>query len=188
VASFRTASWIPPDGLRRAVNAALPDDVAVLSVEEVPEGFHARADARGKEYAYRIARGEVLSPFDAPFAAHVRGPLEVAAMRRAAALLAGRHDFTSFCAADTEVEDRVRSIAGWDLVDEGPYLTYRVRGDGFLRHMVRTLAGTLIEVGRGRIAADAIPEVLAAGDRRRAGPCAPARGLVLERVLYGEEG
>ena len=186
VASFRTASRIPPEGLRRGLNDRLPEDVAVLAVEEVPDSFHARADARGKEYCYRVTRDDVVSPFDAPFVAQVRGPLDLAAMRDASARLVGRHDFTSFCAAGTEIEDKARTIRLSTIEEDGAGLTYRVRGNGFLRHMVRTLAGTLIETGRGRIAPDAIPAILEGRDRRLAGPCAPARGLVLERVFYGE--
>jgi tRNA pseudouridine38-40 synthase len=186
VASFRTVSRIPPAGLRRGLNDLLPEDIAVMEVEEVPDGFHARADARGKEYCYRVIRDEVASPFESPYAAHVRGPLDVEAMRAAAARLVGRHDFTSFCAADTEIEDRVRTLAAATIETDGARLVCRVRGDGFLRHMVRTLAGTLIEAGRGRLAPDSIPAILAARDRRRAGPCAPARGLTLERVFYTE--
>ncbi len=186
VANFLTASRIPAEGLLRGLNARLPEDVRVLHVEEAAPGFQARRDARSKEYRYRIARARVVSPFDAPFAETVRGPLDVEAMRRAAAALEGRHDFTSFCAAACRVEDKVRRITVSRVEEDGDFLEYRVRADGFLQHMVRTLAGTLIEVGRGRLAGDAIPAILDRRDRRAAGPCAGARGLVLEKVFYGE--
>jgi tRNA pseudouridine38-40 synthase len=186
VASFTSACRIPPEGLRRGLNARLPEDIRVMLAEEAAPGFHARSDARGKEYRYRMTRAEVVSPFDAPFAAAVRGPLDLEAMGAAAAGLLGRHDFTSFCASECRVENKERTLHESRLVESGPFLEYRVRGDGFLQHMVRTLVGTLILVGRGRLAPGAIPSILAARDRRAAGPCAPPRGLVLEKVFYGE--
>lgn len=187
VANFLTASRIPVEGLRRGLGDLLPPDVAVLRAEEAPESFQARADARGKEYLYRISRAEVVSPFDAPFVVPVRGRLDVGAMRDAARRLAGTHDFTSFCPADSEIEDRVRTLKVSEVSEDGEEVRYRVVGDGFLRHMVRTVAGTLILVGRGRLDPGAIPGILGGRDRRLAGPVAPARGLVLERVFYGEE-
>jgi tRNA pseudouridine38-40 synthase len=186
VASFLSASTIPPEGLRRGSNARLPEDIRIMRAEEAPPGFHARADARGKEYRYRIARAEVVSPFDAPFAAAVRGPLDLQAMRAAAAGFEGRHDFTSFCPAECRLENKERTISESRLEESGPFLEYRVRGEGFLQHMVRTLVGTLILVGKGRVSPAAIPAILEARDRRAAGPCAPPRGLVLERVFYEE--
>ena len=187
VANFMTASRIPPEGLLRGLNARLPDDVGVLEAREAPPGFHARADARGKEYHYRIARADVVSPFDAPFVCAVRGRLDPEAMREAAAAFLGANDFTSFCAAACRVESRVRTVTLSRLDEEGPFLDFRVRADGFLQHMVRTMAGTLIEIGRGIIRRDAIPRILEARDRRAAGPCAAARGLTLERVFYEGE-
>lgn len=188
VANFQTASRIPVDGLVRGLNPLLPIDIAVLSAREVQESFHARSDARGKEYRYRISRAEVVTPFDAPFVNPVRGPLDIAAMRAAAGHLVGRHDFTSFCPADSEIQDKTRTLSVSEVVEDGPEVHYRVVGDGFLRHMVRTLAGTLILVGRGRLDSGTIPSIVGARDRRRAGPVAPARGLVLEQVFYREAG
>jgi tRNA pseudouridine38-40 synthase len=186
VANFATAARIPGEGLRRGLNDLLPEDIAVMRVEEAPESFHARADARGKEYLYRISRAEVVSPFDAPFVATVRGDLDVEAMRRAARLVRGTHDFTSFCPVDSEIVDRVRTLSVSEVSGVGPEIHYRVIGSGFLRHMVRTLAGTLILAGRGRLDPGSVPRILEARDRRQAGPVAPARGLCLERVLYEE--
>ena len=187
VANFLTGSRIPVEGLMRGLNARLPLDIAVLRAEEVAQSFHARSGARGKEYRYRISRAEVVSPFEAPFVTPVRGRLDLVAMREAARHFLGRHDFASFCPADSEIEDKARSLTVSEVVEDGAEVHYRVVGDGFLRHMVRTLAGTLILVGRGRLDAGAVPVILKARDRRRAGPVAPARGLVLERVFYGEE-
>ncbi len=186
VANFLTASRIPVQGLLRGLNARLPVDVAVMQAEETAESFHARADARGKEYLYRISRAGVVSPFDAPFVAPVHSRLDVEAMRRAARHVLGTHDFTSFCPADSEIEDKVRSLTVSDVTESGAEVLYRVVGNGFLRHMVRTIAGTLLLVGRGRLDAGAIPLILKARDRRQAGPVSPARGLVLERVIYEE--
>jgi tRNA pseudouridine38-40 synthase len=188
VASFSTGCRVPLDGLRRGINARLPEDIRALVVEEVPEGFHARSDARGKEYRYRITRAPIVSPFEAPFVTPVRPPLDVGRMRQAAVRLEGRHDFTSFCPANCEIEDRTRAIALSRVEEAGDEIVYHVRGDGFLRHMVRTIVGTLVEAGRGRLEPDAIGSVIDARDRRRAGPCAPARGLVLVRVFYDGEG
>jgi tRNA pseudouridine38-40 synthase len=185
VANFATACAIPPAGLRRGLNAILPPDIAVLEVEEAPPEFHARANARAKDYRYRIVVGEVVSPFDAPFVLQVRGGLDVAAMRAAAGRLLGTHDFSSFCLAGTEVESRVRTLHLSEVAVEGPAIEYRVRGEGFLRHMVRTIVGTLVDVGKGRRRPEEIGAILAARDRRAAGPSAAARGLVLDRVIYG---
>jgi tRNA pseudouridine38-40 synthase len=187
VGNFPTGARIPVEGLRRGLNARLPADIAVMRVEEAPESFHARADARGKEYLYRFSRAEVVSPFDAPFVAPVRGRLDVEAMGRAAAHLVGTHDFTSFCPANSEIEDKIRTLTLSEIAVSGPEVRYRVVGSGFLRHMVRTLAGTLLLVGRGQLDTGAVPTILAGRDRRLAGPVAPACGLCLERVLYEEE-
>ena len=150
----------------------------------MPEQFQARADALGKVYCYRIALGRVVSPFDAPFVLPIRGALDLERMQDAASRFEGRHDFQSFCPASCDLEDKRRTIMSSRLREDGEFLEYRVRGDGFLRHMVRTIVGTLIQVGRGLRAPAAIEEILAARNRGAAGPCAPARGLVLERVIY----
>jgi tRNA pseudouridine38-40 synthase len=186
VASFTTERRMPLDGLRRGLNARLPEDIRVLAAEPVADAFHARSDARGKEYAYRYSRGEVTSPFRAPFVCPVRGRLDLDAMRRGAAGFEGRHDFTSLAPASIELEDRVRTITSIGIEDEGEEVVLRVRGDGFLRHMVRTIAGTLLDIAGGRRDAADVPGLLEARDRRAAGPCAPARGLTLVRVFYAE--
>ncbi len=186
VANFLTGSRIPLEGLRRGINARLPEEIRVLLVEEVPLDFQSRADATSKEYCYRVACGDLVSPFEAPFVTLVRGRLDAQAMHEAARGLVGRHDFTSFCPANCRLENRTRTILKSSVDADGDRIEYRVQGEGFLRHMVRTIAGTLIEVGRGRLPAGAMGTILAARDRRAAGPCAPARGLVLEGVCYGE--
>jgi tRNA pseudouridine38-40 synthase len=184
VANFPTASRIPLAGLRRGLNARLPGAIRVLEVEEVSPGFQARSAARGKEYRYRIVCGEVVSPFEAPFVTFVRGRLEARDMDEAARRFVGRHDFRSFCPADCRPESTMRTILESRVEAQGDRLEYLVHGEGFLRHMVRTMAGTLIQIGRGLHPPSAVEAILAARDRRAAGPCAPASGLVLERVIY----
>jgi len=188
VASFTTERTVPLDGLRRGLNARLPEDIRVLEAMHVADSFHARSDARGKEYAYRYSRGEVTSPFRAPFVCPVRGRLDLDAMRRGAAAFEGRHDFTSLAPSSIELDDRVRTITSVRIEEQGDEVILRVQGDGFLRHMVRTIAGTLLEIARGVRDAGDVPRILAARDRRAAGPCAPARGLTLVRVFYAEAG
>ena len=188
VASFATQRVVPLDGLRRGLNARLPEDIRVLETEQVGDSFHARSDARGKEYAYRYSRGEVTSPFRAPFVCPVRGRLDLDAMRRGAAGFEGRHDFSSLAPSSIELEDRVRTIRSLRIEEEGDEVVLKVQGDGFLRHMVRTIAGTLLDIARGVREAGEVPGILAARDRRAAGPCAPARGLTLVQVFYAEAG
>ena len=173
-----------PSGLVHGTNHRLPEDVRVLAARRMPAGFHARKHAAGKEYAYRLRREPVLSPLDAPFAVRAEARLDVAAMAAAAARLVGRHDFSAFALAGGGHRSPVRRIlsAGWE--EDGPALTFRVRGDGFLRGMVRALVGTLLEVGRGRRGVDDLAALLTGGDRAQAGATAPAHGLSLERVFY----
>jgi tRNA pseudouridine38-40 synthase len=170
----------------RALNAHLPPDLAVVAIEEAAPTFHARFDASGKLYRYRIWNGAVRSPLRARFSHHVPQALDVAAMATAAALLAGTHDFASFQAAGSDVEDSVRTL--WRVEAIGNPrgdVSLELEGTGFLRHMVRNVAGTLLEIGLGRRAPAQMSAILEARDRTVAGPTAPARGLVLVRVDYG---
>ena len=187
VANFTTERLLPLTGLRRGLNARLPETIRILEATEAEPGFHARTDARLKEYRYCISRAEVVSPFRAPFVLPVHGPLDPAAMRDAAARFIGSHDFTSFAPADCALEDRVRRVTSASVEVKGEEIEFTVRASGFLRHMVRTMAGTLLAVGRGQIQPGEIDRILAARDRRAAGPRAAARGLTLMRVYYGEE-
>jgi len=187
VANFSTECRIPLAGLRSGLNARLPEDIRILETAEAEPGFHARSWARGKEYRYTMVRAEVVSPFEAPRVMLLHGALDVPAMADAATRFEGRHDFTSFCPAATELDDKTRRIFTSRIEEDGDRLTYVVRGEGFLRHMVRTIVGTLVAVGRRRIGAADIASILAARDRRSAGPCAPARGLTLMRVEYDGE-
>jgi tRNA pseudouridine38-40 synthase len=175
--------------LVHGTNALLPDDVRVLAAAPAPSGFHARKHALAKEYRYRLHRASVLSPLDAPFALRIDPGLDVGALREAAALLVGRHDFTAFAKLGGSGTDPVRTdpwrrLDAAEWIEEGPALTFRVVGEGFLRGMVRALVGTLLEVGRGRRSLDAFAALLAGRPRGEAGPNVPAHGLVLERVDY----
>jgi len=184
VASAEVTFDHDPATVARALNSQLPEDVRVLEVVEAAEGFHARFSARSKTYAYRIRISEVADPFDRAYAWHVRSPLDLEAMRRAAALLIGTHDFAAFQSAGTEVRTTVRTIHRSEVGHEPGLITYEIAGDGFLRHMVRAIVGTLVEIGRGRWPSQTMADVLASGARTGAGPTAPACGLFLVRVDY----
>ena len=187
-ASTRSARWppstsitpFPPPNLRRAINRLLPPAIRILSAAEVDAAFHPRFDAIAKTYEYRILRGETCPPFDWPYVHHYPYPLDEERMATLARAFAGEHDFTAFAAADDrdrEGRSKVRTIFSSVLERTAGRLTYRVRGSGFLKHMVRNIAGTLLEAGRGRLAAvDAIPP--------ECGPTLPAKGLFLMGVEY----
>jgi len=184
VAAFSMANPIPLLNLRRAVNRLLPPAIRVLLAEEVPADFHPRFHAIAKTYEYRIFRGEVCSPFEWPYVHHFPYPLDEDRMTRLAAAIAGERDFSAFAAADdrdAEGRSKVRTIFSSVLERSTDRLVYRVRGSGFLKHMVRNLAGTLIEAGKGRI--DNLDEL-----PPRSGPTAPAKGLFLVSVEYGTRG
>jgi tRNA pseudouridine38-40 synthase len=181
VAAFTIENPIPLDNLQRAVNRLLPPAIRILSVEQVHQDFHPRFDAIAKTYEYRILRSLICSPFERAWVYHHPYPLNDAAMITAARRLEGEHDFTAYAAADDhdgEGKSKVRTIFSSRLDRVGDRLVYRVRGSGFLKHMVRNIVGTLIEVGRGNIAAHALPEIA------KCGSTAPAQGLTLISVEY----
>jgi len=188
VASLRLAAGLDPETLLRALNAHLPEDVAVVACAAAPDGFDARRDASGKLYRYVIWNGVTASPLRRRRAWHVRGPLALSAMAEAAAHLRGSHDFASFAGAGSAVETTTRRLDRLDVTGApGSEVTVEAEGGGFLRHMVRNLVGTLVEVGLGRREPAEMPGLLAARDRTRAGPTAPACGLTLVRVDYPPE-
>jgi tRNA pseudouridine38-40 synthase len=184
VASVEVTSRIPALGFLRGLNSNLPRDVAVLDVADMPEGFNARRAARGKIYRYCIWNHPVRSPRRARAIWHVFAPLDVHAMREAAALLCGEHDFRAFRAADCERKTTVRLLRRFDVRREGALITCEVEGTAFLKNMVRILVGTLVSVGHGKMRAATIRELLTDGDRTQAGMTAPARGLTLATVIY----
>ena len=190
-ANFRLASPIPCPNLLHAVNDHLPDSIRVLSAREVPPEFHARHDAQSKIYRYQIYRGEICPPWLSRFVYPLAYPLAEDTMQEAARHLEGRRDFRSFASAEgdphPERKSSVRTVFFSVLERRGEELVYTIQGDGFLRHMVRNIVGTLLLVGRKRIPPQAIPGILAAANRSAAGPMAPARGLHLVRVIYPDE-
>jgi len=180
VAAFSMANPIPLPNLRRAVNRLLPPAIRVLTAEEAPAGFHPRFDCVSKMYEYRIFRGEVCSPFEYPYAHHYPYPLDMAPMVRLARAFEGEHDFTAFAASDdrdAEGGSKVRTVFASTLECAGERMIYRIRGSGFLKHMVRNVVGTLIEAGKGNIADLAVLPA-------KSGPTAPAKGLFLVRAEY----
>ena len=178
------AARFPLRGLVHGTNHLLPEDVRVLAAHRMAPGFHARRAALGKEYCYRLSRAAVLSPLDAPYAVRVPAGLDTAAMRRGAAVLVGRHDFSAFALAGGAHTQPCRTLTAAALEESGEELRFRVAGDGFLRGMVRALVGTLLEVGLGRRSPDDVAALLRGGSRGAAGATAPAHGLTLEKVLY----
>lgn len=184
VAHFAPSREIPLDGYRRGLNAMLPPEVRVLEAATVPESFHARKSARAKVYRYQIYLGEVCPPFQYRYCHHETRAVDLEAMARAGELLEGVHDFASFQASGSSVRTTLRRIHAVRVESDGPLVQIRVRGNGFLRCMVRNLAGTLLEVGLGSRPPSWVGEVLDARDRSAAGPTAPARGLFLVRVEY----
>ena len=199
VASFVLERTISPDAVVRAMNARLPAAVRVLDAAEVEPAFHARFAARAKTYRYRIWNGDIVSPFEGAYVWHVPAPLDIDAMRAAARVLEGRHDFTAFQAAGSSTKTAEREVVRSGLAAGSPILrdfpsgqcargaliSYEITANGFLRHMVRAIAGSLVEVGRGRRDAEWLSRALASRERALAGPTAPASGLFLVRVDYG---
>jgi tRNA pseudouridine38-40 synthase len=184
VASVNLDSDLAVDALQRALNVRLPADIRVLAVEEARPGFHARFDATGKSYRYRMSTAPILSPFDRGYVWHAPEPKRLDWMQQAAAALVGRHDFLSFQARGAFVRETVRTLDRLDVTQAGDELVLDCSGDGFLRHMVRIIAGTLAEVGTGLRPPASMPDVLGARDRRVAGATAPALGLTLMSVRY----
>jgi tRNA pseudouridine38-40 synthase len=180
---------MPVAKLALALNANLPPDIRVISARKARATFHARFDARGKQYRYLVWNHPALNPLLRAQAWHVPLPLDLPAMRRAAQMLVGRHDFKSFAAnRNYEMETTVRTIRRCEVRRNGCALTFLIEGDGFLYKMCRGIVGTLIQVGRGRFAAEDVQAMLDAKDRRVAGMTAPAQGLVLWKVFYGKKG
>jgi tRNA pseudouridine38-40 synthase len=200
VANFETASAMSAEEFQRACNALLPASIRVRVAEEVAVDFHSRWDALAKTYRYRIFRGRVVSPFLWKYVLHDPGELNFEAMAEAAALFAGEHDFTSFAASTGSEEDdleriTVRTVYSSDLVrvsradgvdglEGAEEWNYVVRGRSFMRNMVRKMTGTLVEIGRGRLAPSSVLELFALRDRSKSGATLPPQGLCLESVEY----
>ncbi|HEY7654867.1 MAG TPA: tRNA pseudouridine(38-40) synthase TruA [Methylomirabilota bacterium] len=187
VASLATTSTMSAPVLQRALNALLPPSVRVLEAREAPSGFDARRWARGKRYVYLIDRRPQADPFLRRYAWHAPFPLDAAAMAAALRAVRGKHDFSAFCAAAGRDRTPTCTLRSARIVTRRQVLAVCISGDSFLHHMVRNLVGSLVEVGRGARPPGWIGDLLEGRDRRRAGPTAPAHGLVLVRVMYGPE-
>ena len=190
VASVEIERDITAGKLRAAINGNVERDVRVLSAETAADDFHARYSAIEKTYVYRIVNGPVISPFWWRYAHHDARPLDLEQMRKGAELFRGRHDWTAFSAAQSDVEDRVRTVTEIEVTErpdelsQGTLIEIRVSAEGFLRYMVRAMAGTLMALGRGELDHDSIGEAIETGNRPLAAVTAPACGLTLLRVSY----
>ena len=184
VVNFHFEGGITPALLAKAINARLPDDVSALSAEQVPEDFHARYAARWRRYRYRYLDRPARPALDRGRCWHVGVPLDVAPMARAASTLVGKHDWSSYCSASEPANARVREMCSARVARHGDFVELELVAEGFLRGLVRSIAGALAEVGRGRRPPEWVGEVLSAQDRRLAPKTAPAGGLTLMEVIY----
>lgn len=185
VVSFLTESLVAPDRIQRFLNGALAPEVVVKRTGYAPDGFDARFSASSRSYRYTIDTAELPDPFTARFVWHRPGGLRLAPMREAARQLEGEHDFASFCRHPGKGRSTVRNLLHLKVSSRGSHVVIRARADAFLHQMVRSLVGTLVAVGEDRIDAGALQTIIDARARSAAGPVAPARGLTLERVIYG---
>jgi tRNA pseudouridine38-40 synthase len=190
VANVRLNRLFTPDKLRVAINGNLGRDVRILNVEKASDDFHARFSVKVKTYVYRVVNAPVMSPFWLRYAHHESRPLDVGKMNDAARLFLGEHDWTAFSAARSDVENRVRTIkeftveSFWDARANATIIEFRISANGFLRYMVRSIVGTMLEVGRGEKDSDIILTAIIGGNRELAGNTAPANGLTLLKVGY----
>lgn len=176
----------PLERMRFALDTQSPEDIAVKEVAIVSEDFHARYLVKEKTYQFRVDIGKPRSPFRRHYASYFPYPIDVEKIQRALPDLLGTHDFTSFCASGSSIEDKVRTIyeAKMEVNETGDELLFTFRGNGFLYKMIRILVGTLLKIGNGRLAEDSIPEIIAKKDRNAAGPTAHPEGLYLYEVKY----
>ncbi len=185
VAVFDTDSPIPPERMAYAINQRMPEDIVIVSSDEVAPDWHPRYQNEvTKTYEYHIYNAPVPNPLKRRYSAFVSFPMDVEKMREGAAYLLGEHDFVSFCNVRTNVTDTVRRVDSIEITKEGADIIIRITGNGFLYNMVRIIAGTLIRVGRGFYTADRVKEILEAKERTEAGVTAPPNGLVLVGIDY----
>lgn len=187
VCNFKTNTTIPPESLRNAMNANLPEDIICKSAEAAPENFHASRSAVGKTYIYRILNTELPDVFERKYAWHYKYPIDIERMREAAEAFIGEHDFIGFASSGFTVKTTVRTIYSLDISESDGLIEIEVSGNGFLYNMVRIIAGTLVMMGGGRLDHTQAAEIIASRDRKRAGITAPAHGLFLKEVYYGDE-
>jgi tRNA pseudouridine38-40 synthase len=190
VANVHLNGKFTPEKLRQAINGNLWRDIRIMRAEKAPDEFHARFSAKRKTYVYRVLNAPVMSPFWRRFAHHEARPLDVARMNDAARLFLGEHDWTAFASAKSDGDSRVRNItefsveSRWSDTAQAAMIEFRITANGFLRYMVRSIVGTMLEVGRGEKDADIIQTAIVTGARELAGMTAPAQGLTLLRVEY----
>ncbi|MDI6728768.1 MAG: tRNA pseudouridine(38-40) synthase TruA [Thermodesulfovibrionales bacterium] len=195
VASFKTSSGLSSDVIKRALNANLPDDIRILNACDAELDFHPRYDAKSKIYVYVISNFTVISPFLYRYAWKVPHKLHFEDMCNAIEFIRGRHDFSAFRASGCSAKNPVRTVFNisieksdtihfMDIPFAGNFLKVRLEADAFLRHMVRNIVGTIVEIGKGKTKSEEIREIINSKDRRLAGPTAPARGLFLEEINY----
>jgi tRNA pseudouridine38-40 synthase len=190
VASVKLNKPFTPDKLRAAINGNLWYDARVMAVEKVDDDFHARFSARSKTYIYRVINAPIISPFWCRYAHLETRSLNVTKINEVGRLFLGRHDWSAFCAAASEVESKVRNVtevvadSRWDDRAGANMIQIRVSAEGFLRYMARSIVGTLLEVGRGEKTAETVQTAIVGGDRNLCGPTAPANGLTLHEVIY----
>jgi tRNA pseudouridine38-40 synthase len=185
VAHFATKSQMTDEKIVQATNYFLPPDIVVLSAKTVKPSFHAQYSAKGKTYQYVIWNSRVRPSYDvAPYALWKPTALDVAKMRLAAKVLVGKHDFSAFRDSGEDERNPVRTIRSLKITKVGSKIAITVIGDGFLRHMIRVIAGTLVEVGRGRFTPEQVRVILNSKDRKKAGPTIQAKGLTLIKVHY----
>lgn len=182
IAHFRASLALTEGELFRAFNSLLPKDVRIVSVDTTAPDFHARKMARSKVYQYRIFNAPLLSPFLFRYVYHWTSPLDVLSMRKAAPLFLGEHDFSGF--SSNRFLHPVRTIYSAEMTKKGPEILFTIEANGFLRYMVRTIVGTLLEIGKGKMTPERIEEVFSTKDRALAGPTSPAKGLCLIKVNY----
>ncbi|MEZ5306261.1 MAG: tRNA pseudouridine(38-40) synthase TruA [Pyrinomonadaceae bacterium] len=190
VASLRLRREFEPEKLREAINGNSFKDLRILNTETVSDDFHARFSAKGKTYVYRVLNTNVMSPFWVRYAHHERRPLDVGRMSEASRLFLGEHDWTAFSNAKSDSENKVRTIhelvvrSVWDARSRASMIEFEISGNGFLRYMVRSIVGTLLEVGRGEKDNETVETAIVTGNRDLAGVTAPAHGLTLKEVQY----
>ena len=185
--TFDTESAIPAHRMALALNMHLPEDIAVYDCKETAKDFHPRYAARGKRYTYRVNNTHYRDPFNDRYAVRYTPALDETLLHTYAQDFVGTHDFAAFCAANADTVDSVRTVSRFSVERDGDTVLFTVEADGFLYNMVRIMVGTLLDMGAGRLPADAISKALESGDRDLAGATAPAKGLRLEKVFYGEE-
>lgn len=195
VAVFETETKLPPDIITRAMNAKLPEDIRILSAEDTERDFHPRYHALKKSYFYIIAGKTRRSAFLSGYIWNVKAGLDIDRMREGASCLSGQHDFRSFRASGCGSKTTVRNIFSIDITElekinfmtvdmNGDFIKIHIEGDAFLRHMVRNIVGTLVEIGKGKMPPEKMKDILEACDRKLAGPTAPAKGLFLEKISF----